>query len=78
RTAVLIAKESCQEHVFLAGLNPLEKLVDTFVEQGGKIRICTPCVKERQISEDMLVETVKPVTSGRAVQTCTDTDTAVS
>lgn len=37
RAAVLIAKESCYEHVFAAAPDPLKKLVDTFVEQGGKI-----------------------------------------
>ena len=66
-TAVILAKEGCHEHVFAAGLPPLKDLVDSFIEQGGTLLICTPCIQERQISPDMLVETAKPVKAGRAV-----------
>ena len=66
-TAVLLAKEGCYEHVFAAGLPPLKDLMDSFIEQGGTILVCTPCIQERQITEDMLLEQATPVKAGRAV-----------
>lgn len=66
-TGVTLAKKGCYEHVFAAGLPALKQLVDDFVEQGGKILVCTPCIKERQITTDMLIETAEPIAAARAV-----------
>jgi len=66
-SGVLIAKEGCYEHVFAAGLPPLKDLMDSFIEQGGALLICTPCIQERKITPDMLVTTAKPVKAARAV-----------
>jgi len=66
-TAVILAKEGCYEHVFAAGLPPLKDLVDSFIEQGGTLLICTPCIQERKITSNMLVEMAKPVKAARAV-----------
>jgi len=66
-TAVLIAKKGCYEHVFAAGLPSLKELMDSFIEQGGTLLVCTPCIQERQITPDMLIDTAKPVKAGRAV-----------
>lgn len=35
---------------------PLKELVDKFVENGGRIMTCAPCLKKRNISEDQLLE----------------------
>jgi len=66
-SAVFLAKEDCYEHVFAAGLPPLNELVDSFIEQGGTLLICTPCIQERKITPDMLLKMAKPVKAGRAV-----------
>ena len=66
-TAVLLVKEGCYEHVFAAGLPPLKDLMDSFIEQGGTILVCTPCIQERKITEDMLLQQAIPVKAGRAV-----------
>lgn len=34
---------------------PLKELVDKFVANGGRILVCSPCMKKRSITEDMLV-----------------------
>lgn len=72
--AVTLAKKGCYEHVFAAGQDPLKKLVDTFMELGGQIWVCTPCIRERQITEDMLVQTARPVTAGKVVDACLAAD----
>ena len=35
---------------------PLKELYDKFVENGGKVLVCSPCLKKRGISEDMLAK----------------------
>lgn len=67
-TGVLLAKKGCYEHVFAAGLPSLKDQVDAFLEQGGKILVCTPCIKERRIEESMLIETAEPIAAARAIQ----------
>jgi uncharacterized protein involved in oxidation of intracellular sulfur len=66
-SAVFLAKEGCYEHVFAAGLPPLKDLMLSFIEQGGTLLICTPCIQERQIAPEMLVEIAQPVKAARAV-----------
>ena len=34
---------------------PLKELVEKFTKNGGKILVCSPCMKKRGITEDMLV-----------------------
>jgi uncharacterized protein involved in oxidation of intracellular sulfur len=66
-SAVLLAKEGCYEHVFAAGLPPLADLISSFIEQGGTLLICTPCIQERNIKPEMLVKIAQPVKAARAV-----------
>ena len=77
-TAVILAMKGCYEHVFAAGLPSLKELVDSFIEQGGTLLICTPCIQERQITPDMLVETAKPVKAGRAVMEIIESDATMT
>jgi predicted peroxiredoxin len=71
-TGVLLAKKGCYEHVFCAGFDPLKKQVDNFLEFGGKILVCIPCIQERQITNDMLIEKAEPAKAGRVVQEALD------
>jgi len=41
---------------------PLDKLMRDFLELGGKILICLPCIKSRKVDPSMLVEGVEPTT----------------
>ena len=66
-TAVFLAKRGCYEHVFAAGLPPLKDLVDSFLELGGTLLICTPCIQERKIVPEMLLDQAITVKAGRAV-----------
>ncbi|MGB9609594.1 MAG: DsrE family protein [Bryobacteraceae bacterium] len=65
--AVTLAKKGCYEHVFAPGLPPLKDLVDSFIQQGGDLLVCTPCLSERKITKEMLVETAQPVKAARVV-----------
>lgn len=34
------------------GFPPVKKLVQDFMDQGGKLLVCVPCIKERNIDEE--------------------------
>ncbi|HDP76093.1 MAG TPA: sulfur reduction protein DsrE [Bacteroidales bacterium] len=65
---VLIAKKGgCIENVKAPGLMPLKELMDTFLENGGKLLLCTPCVKERGIAENELIEGSQLIAAGTVI-----------
>ncbi|HUL80393.1 MAG TPA: DsrE family protein [Vicinamibacteria bacterium] len=68
--SVTLAMKGADEHVFAAGLPPLKELVDGFLKQGGELLICTPCIKERRITPETLIEGAKPIAAARVVQEC--------
>ena len=47
---------------------PLKELVGKFVKAGGKIYVCTPCMKKRGITEDQLVEGAVPAGGAALVE----------
>ena len=47
---------------------PLHDLVDKFIQAGGKIYVCTPCMKKRGISEDMLISGATPAGGAALVE----------
>lgn len=65
---VVLATKGCYEHVFAAGFEPLKKLVDSFLELGGTILVCIPCLESRKISPDQIVAGHETAKAGRVVQ----------
>ncbi len=68
--AVTLAMNGTNEHVFAPGFPPLKELMDNFAKQGGVLLLCTPCIKERRIGLEMLLDGAKPIASARLVQEC--------
>jgi predicted peroxiredoxin len=66
-SAVLLAKQGVADNVNAPGLLPLKKLMDTFLELGGELLICSPCIKERHITESDLVTGAKAIAAGTVV-----------
>jgi predicted peroxiredoxin len=48
----LLAKKGIAEGVSAAAFPPLKQLLDTYLEAGGKLFVCGPCVKSRQIDPE--------------------------
>ena len=44
------------DHVFASGFPQLSELRDTFLEAGGKMYVCGPCVGSRQFKEADMVK----------------------
>jgi predicted peroxiredoxin len=41
---------------------PMSKLMRDFIDAGGRVMICGPCIKSRQVTRDMLIDGVETVT----------------
>jgi uncharacterized protein involved in oxidation of intracellular sulfur len=51
---VLIAKKGYSSKIKHEGFDPLEKLLNDYISNGGKIYLCGPCVKARKIENDII------------------------
>jgi predicted peroxiredoxin len=49
------------------GFPPLKKLLADFLELGGDLRVCGPCIAERNIKESDFVEGAKITAAGELV-----------
>jgi predicted peroxiredoxin len=47
---------------------PLKELVDKFVAAGGRILVCTPCMKKRGIDEGALIKGATPAGGAALVE----------
>ncbi len=47
---------------------PLKELIDKFVAAGGKILVCSPCMKKRNISESQLIDGATPAGGAALVE----------
>lgn len=55
--AVYLAQKGYAEKVLPSGgFPPMKELLDNFMELGGKLKVCVPCIKSRNIEESELVE----------------------
>ena len=44
------------EHVFAQGFPPLTELINAYVEAGGIMYVCGPCIGARQVNEDEMIK----------------------
>jgi uncharacterized protein involved in oxidation of intracellular sulfur len=70
-TGVLLAQKGIYEHVFAGGLPPLKDQLETFLQLGGKLLVCTPCIEERRLEQSMLIDGAKPVAGATVIQEVT-------
>jgi predicted peroxiredoxin len=63
----LLVKKGVAETVAAPEFAPLGGLLESIVELGGKLLVCSPCVKSRGLSEDDLVEGTEIVAAARFV-----------
>ena len=52
----MLTVKCMSDHVYANGFPKLSELIDTYIEAGGKMYVCGPCVGSRQINEEELIE----------------------
>jgi predicted peroxiredoxin len=50
-----LAENGCADPIHEAGFAPLAELIDNFTRVGGKIFVCSPCFKKRNLDEAKLI-----------------------
>ncbi|MBM4237233.1 MAG: sulfur reduction protein DsrE [Euryarchaeota archaeon] len=53
---VYLATKGYAKIVHEASFPPVEELIETFIDGGGKLLVCSPCIKKRGIEQDDLIE----------------------
>lgn len=62
---VYLAKNGFADHVMDGGgFPPLKKLLTDFLELGGELKVCVPCLKARNIDESDLVPGAQTTAAG--------------
>lgn len=64
---VWLAYKGEVDQISAPGFPPLAELLDTFRELGGKLLVCSPCMKSRDIKPEDLVEGAEIVAAARFV-----------
>jgi len=70
---VMLTKKGCAEHVFAAGFPPLKDLIDAYIEAGGVLYVCGPCVNSRKLVPEVdFIEGAKVVNAATFVKLFTE------
>lgn len=76
-TGVWLAVKDYAAHVRTEAFPPLDQLMKDFRELGGSMLACVPCLKSRNITEDMLIEGTRQVAAATVVTEATSADSTL-
>lgn len=65
---VRLAQKGYAEDIHEEGFAPLKQLMDNYVAAGGKIFVCSPCIKKRALDENNLIEGAAIVGGAKLVE----------
>jgi predicted peroxiredoxin len=77
-SAVVLAKQGEAGKVNAEGFQPLKEMLDIFLESGGKLYLCSPCLKERKIAKEELVDGAEIGAAGTLVASVMEATKVVS
>lgn len=69
---MMLVEKNCIEHIFAAGFPPLKELVDAYIEAGGELYLCGPCVNSRKLELSNFVQGSKVVNAATFVKLFTE------
>ena len=75
---VRLAEQGCAEQIHEEGFAPLKDLMDSFIEAGGQVYVCSPCFKKRGLDETKLVAGMTIVGGAKLVEFMSDNVPPVS
>jgi uncharacterized protein len=75
---VMLAMKGFADHIFSAEMEPLKKLLDNYIQAGHQLLVCGPCIKKRQIKEDMLIDGAVVVGAGKLTEHLLEAKNAVT
>lgn len=73
--AVYLARNGFLENMVKpGGFDSFTKLVSDFLELGGELKVCVPCIKERNIDPADLIEGAETTAAGRLITDSIEAD----
>jgi uncharacterized protein involved in oxidation of intracellular sulfur len=66
-SAVVLARKGEAEKVKVPEFMPLKDLLDNYISMGGKLNLCSPCLKSRGITKEDLVDGSVIIAAGTVV-----------
>ena len=73
--AVYLAQKGYAEHVTRGGgFEPIPKLIADFLSLGGKLMVCVPCIKERNITPEDLIPGSETTAAGKLTVQAMESD----
>ena len=77
--AVYLAKKGYVETVLPGGgFPPLKKLLSDFLEFGGQLKVCVPCIRGRNIDESDLIEGAEIIMAGAVTIEALEADAVIT
>jgi len=73
----LLVKKGVAETVQVPEFTPLATLLETIAELGGKLLVCSPCLKSRHLGQEDLVDGCEIVAAARFVAEVTSATNAL-
>ncbi|MBU6402440.1 MAG: DsrE family protein [Verrucomicrobia bacterium] len=75
---VRLSQRGYADAIHEEGFAPLKELMENFARAGGKIYVCSPCFKKRQLDENNLVASAMIVGGAKLVEFLADGAPCVS
>lgn len=75
---VRLAEKGYADDIHEDGFAPLRELIENFVEAGGQVYVCAPCVKKRDIDPENLIDGALVVGGAKLVEFLADGTPSVS
>jgi len=76
--AVYLAMKDYAKHVKAEGFPPLQELMESMLQLGGKLYICGPCIKARNISPKDLIEGITIINAPALVNEMIEADATLN
>ena len=76
-SAVYLAVKDMAAHVRAEAFPPLQELIKSFSELGGRIMVCVPCLKSRGIDDKQVIDGVKLVAAATVVAEASSADSTM-
>ncbi len=76
--AVRLSQQGYADDVHEEGFAPLAELMASFAQAGGRIWVCSPCLKRRKLDETRLVEGATIVGGAKLVEFLSDGTPCIS
>jgi predicted peroxiredoxin len=76
-SGVYLAVKDLAAHVRAEAFPPLKELIKSFSELGGRILVCVPCLKARNIDEKQVIDGVKLIAAATVVAEASSADSTM-